>query len=105
MTLGQALQNRLDERGDSQRVAAEAIGVSQQVFSRWVIGQTSPKAEYIPAIARYLGVTQAEVREMRTAPARPRHIAQRMDALEERMATIEELLTRLVDRRGRGAAR
>ncbi len=41
---------------------AKAVGVSQQLMSRWLGGKNAPPATRLPAIARALGVDEEELR-------------------------------------------
>jgi transcriptional regulator with XRE-family HTH domain len=51
---GQALQRARQECGLSQRGLADALGVSQASVSQWLLGQTAPRPERVPALERVL---------------------------------------------------
>jgi transcriptional regulator with XRE-family HTH domain len=96
MNLGQAIAVEIERRDIYQREAAEQIGVTQQVLSRWIHGQNTPKAEHIPAIARFLGVPQAEVKRMREPrPRADRRTLDRLEAVEKGVDEIRQEIDRL----------
>lgn len=47
--------------GISQREFAEMLGVTQAAVSQWEMGNTFPKTEYLPIIAKILGCTTDEL--------------------------------------------
>lgn len=100
MTLQGALSDAVERAGISHREAAEEIGVSQQVFSRWVAGDNVPKADQIPAIARFLGMSQKSVRDLRIAARRRRNgqLENELGALRREVAELRKLVTQLLDR-------
>jgi transcriptional regulator with XRE-family HTH domain len=51
------LQERRRDRGWSQDVLAEKVGVSRQAVSQWEVGQAVPEVENLVALADVLGVT------------------------------------------------
>ena len=95
MTIGQAIDQAMKQRDLSQSEAAEQIGISQQVLSRWIAGAYPPKPSYVPAIARFLRLPQSEVRVMRDAAAHKREPVDRAE-LDRIEAKIDDL-TRLVE--------
>lgn len=103
MTLADALALEVERREITQTEAATQIGVAQQVLSRWISGENTPKAEYVPAIARFLHISQADVRSMRAQERKPRpgDLARRMDRIETRLGTLEGLVRTLVERQRR----
>lgn len=103
MTLGQALGIEIERRDVSQREAAEQIGVTQQVLSRWISGQHQPKALYVSAIARFLRVPERQVREMR-AEQRPTTTAQTNRRLEILEAKVDDLTNLVVSELARRRA-
>lgn len=95
MTIGQALAVEIERRDITQAEAAAQIGVSQQVLSRWIADAYTPKANYSPALARFLRITQAEVRDLRAKSAQKRAPVDRaeLDRIERKI----DDLTRLVE--------
>lgn len=103
MTIGQALDQAIAERDTTQAEAAAQIGVSQQVLSRWIAGAYTPKASYVPALARFLRLSQAEVRQLRAASSKMREPIDRseLDRIEAKIDAQGrdlEHLTRLVEK-------
>jgi transcriptional regulator with XRE-family HTH domain len=101
MTIGQALEEVADQRELSDREAGEHIGVAQQTFTRWVNGQAIPSSEMIPAIAHFLRLSESKTRALVKASERPRadrRVASRLDQIEEDVAELRRLLTKLLDR-------
>lgn len=55
------IKKLLQISGMKQKAIAERSGFSQQEFSNMMNGRKEIKAEYIPAIAKALGVTPNEI--------------------------------------------
>lgn len=53
-TLGTALAKRRAELGQTQRQAADRLGVSQPTFGAWERDLSEPGGGYLPPIAAYL---------------------------------------------------
>ena len=49
------------EKGIEQKAIAEAVGVSEQAISYFVRGLKTPSIEILGRIAKYLGVSAAEL--------------------------------------------
>lgn len=47
----------VEERGLSHRDVAQMLGVNDSTVSRWVHGQRTPSAEFIPGLCTLLGLT------------------------------------------------
>ena len=45
------------EKGISQAVLGQAVGVNARAVSYWEMGINEPKASYIVALAKYFGVS------------------------------------------------
>lgn len=103
MTIGQAIAVEIERRGITQAEAAEQIGVSQQVLSRWIAGAYTPKPNYSPAIGRFLRITQGEVRTMRAAAAKKRAPVDRaeLDRIEKKIDDLTRLVEQALDRLAR----
>lgn len=104
MTIGQALQARLDELTVSQREAAERLDVTQQTISRWISGDLLPAEAGLSDLARFLGIPIAQVRTMYAAERRARRVSrrtvnERLDGLERDVRAMRSeirALTRLL---------
>ena len=92
--LARALSEEIARRDQSQREAAEHLGVTQQTLSRWLHRLLIPAAENVPAIARYLHLPIAAVRAMRAGMRRPK--MGRDDEILSRLDRLTEAITRLV---------
>ena len=92
--LGGMLGQEALRRGISQAQAADAIGVSQATFSRWVAGTTPPSARYWTAIGRFLRISRADVMRHLTAEldTRSRNYGERIAALEAELADVKRIL-------------
>lgn len=51
-----SLKSARVNKGLSQKVAAQALGISNKTLSNWENGNTSPTADAIPEICRLYGV-------------------------------------------------
>lgn len=91
-TLEAAFDAVMDKRGDAQADAAKAIGADQQAISKWRSGKHWPSAKYLPKVGEYLGLTPAELEELR-----PPRVAQRTNSTR-RIAALEERVDRLTER-------
>lgn len=89
-------------RDESQREVAAILGTSQQSFGKWENGHARPSDDVIPALARYLGMTEAKVRElrgpMRADPRDRMLLRRRVDELERRQAEQAERAQGLIER-------
>jgi transcriptional regulator with XRE-family HTH domain len=59
--LGEKIRTLRKQRGLSQEVLAEHLGVSFQAISKWENGSTMPDVMLIPAIASFFGVSTDEL--------------------------------------------
>ena len=55
-TLGETLRDKRIERGMTQELVAESLGVSRQAVSKWESGKTDPSTANLLALADLLGV-------------------------------------------------
>ena len=55
-TLGETLRDKRSERGMTQELVAESLGVSRQAVSKWESGKTDPSTANLLALADLLGV-------------------------------------------------
>lgn len=101
--LADAITAETARRALTQDEAAKLIGTSQQTFGKWVNGQVRPSDDRIPALAKYLSMTEETVRQLRgpmRADPRDRMVMRRrIEELEARLQGQEEqsrsLLARL----------
>lgn len=101
--LAEAIASETARRDITQDAASQIIGTTQQTFGKWVNGRTRPSDEHIPALARYLGMTEAKVLELRgptrTDPRDRLLLRRRVEVLERRMEeqaqVAQDLLRRL----------
>ena len=61
MKLGEKIRTLRKQRGLSQEVLAEHLGVSFQAISKWENDSTMPDVMLIPAIASFFGVSTDEL--------------------------------------------
>lgn len=105
-TIAALLAAETRRRRFTQDQAAEVLGVRQQTFSRWVTGKQHPSDDHLPAVAKYLGISQRRLDEMRPAPAVTRAgLSERLDALEAWRDDQEQRMLRLGERLEALAAR
>lgn len=98
-TIGALLEAEANRRELTHEEAADAIGVSQATFSRWVNGDNPPSRNYYQQIATFLKVPRARVAEACDAARHARRrssVTARLDHLEHQ---LEEVLRRLERRR------
>ena len=63
MTLAELLKEKRHERGQSQRKAADEVGVNGTTWLQWERGQL-PRADALYRIADWLGVPMSELRDV-----------------------------------------
>lgn len=99
-TLPSLLRGEVADRGISQREAAEIVGVKQQTFSRWMNGKLTPSPESIPALARFLHTTQAEVKRLRAEHARAPEdaVIARLEGIERELRSLARAIRESVQR-------
>lgn len=101
VSIGQALQAAAERRDLSHRAAAEEIGVAQQTFSKWTAEEFRPGPQHLPAIARFLGLSERKTREVWEASAKlgaGRRATARLDRIEAEIEDIRKALTKLLAR-------
>lgn len=95
------------DRGILQEAAAAEIGTSQQTLSKWMNGVHSPSDAYLPAIARFLDVSEDRVRALlpkrepsvrMTSGRRLIELEERFDRLALRVAALAERVENLSGR-------
>lgn len=65
------LATKMAERRLSDTAAAREIGTSQPTVTRWRHGRSFPNEMHVPALARFLGISQTKVRAAIDAMGRP----------------------------------
>ncbi len=68
---------------------AKAVGVSQQLMSRWLGGKNAPPATRLPAIARALGVDEEELRGRWKADAEAEAPVESGEVIQGQIAAID----------------
>lgn len=91
--LAEAISSERRRRDVSQGELAVLFGTTQQTVGKWINGVTRPGDRHIAALADWLGMTEAKVRELR-GPMNP---GTRQD-LRIRIENVESRLDQLVDR-------
>jgi len=66
--LARRLWNERSDRGSTQVEVAALLGVPQATYSGWETGRTTPSARHHPALARLMGVTEADVATLASTP-------------------------------------
>lgn len=61
MKISENLLSLLDKNGLSQREFAERLGLSKVSLNRWIKGKTKPNSAALARIAKYFGVSVAEL--------------------------------------------
>jgi transcriptional regulator with XRE-family HTH domain len=98
MDIRAALAQQRRTRDISQKQAGVLCGVSQETFRRWEVGESRPKDENVPAVARFLKMPQAEVRSLIGARlARRANTSERIDELTVRVDGLEEAVRDLAE--------
>ncbi len=59
--VGQAIKRLREERGMTQELLAEAIGVSRQAVSKWESGRASPGTANLQALSALFGMPPEEL--------------------------------------------
>ena len=97
--LAEAIAAETARRDLTQEEAAKLVGTSQQTFGKWINGRTRPGDPFLPALATYLGMTEAKVGElrgpMRSDPRDRLLLRRRVEDLERTSAEIVERLRRI----------
>lgn len=68
-TIASLIFTRRSALGHTLSRAAAACGVTGAMVGRWEFGASIPRRSHVPAIARYLGITESKAMEMRDADA------------------------------------
>ena len=63
-SLAEALGSEMGRRGLTDTRAAPLLGVSQPTVTRWRTGQVVPAESQVKTLARFLGITQRDVRDL-----------------------------------------
>jgi transcriptional regulator with XRE-family HTH domain len=101
-TLETVLQQEQLKRGINQTQAAELIGVSRAVYSRWISGRVAmPSTQNLQAVAAYLHINQRRLLDLfpdnyalrGTRGSSARQIAE----LTDEVAELRRIVTGLVD--------
>lgn len=94
MTIGDMIRARARELAQTDEAVARQFDVSSSTVTRWRTGATTPQANKIPALARWLGVSEAEVIAALHTDEGPTldDVMQAMQALAERVGRVEALL-------------
>lgn len=69
-TLGETLRDKRIERGMTQELVAELLGVSRQAVSKWESGKTDPSTANLLALAELYEVPVGDL--LRNCPSRKR---------------------------------
>jgi transcriptional regulator with XRE-family HTH domain len=99
MTLGTLIREQRLNRGLTEREVGELViadgktePTSQATVNRWILGQAIPSRPYWKSLARFLGMTVAEVRELAMGEKDHRQASN----LEERIGSLEAKVDRLL---------
>lgn len=86
--------------GVSDETAAHQVGVTGATFARWRKGRFLPEDDKVPALARWLGVNEADVRAAigMGQPPTMTDVQDRLDELGARIAELDRLVNGLVPR-------
>lgn len=100
VSLADLLHEERMRRGISQREAGELCGSAplsaQQNFDRWEKGG-SPGRVFWAKIARFVGISRDEVRDLAQAAVPTKNdLARRLDRLEQRMEEIDDRQERIL---------
>lgn len=83
-SIGEALRERMTELNLRQVDVAERVGVGKQAVHDWLAGRRTPRAEYVPALAKFLAKPQRDVRKL---------LGQSQGA--DRLARLEQLVSEM----------
>lgn len=61
------IKNRREKLGLTQKIFAKKLNVSQQAVTKWETGESSPRADKLPEIAKLLGCTIDQLFDEQTA--------------------------------------
>lgn len=102
LALANAILAERSRRDQSQYEASVEIGTTQQSFGKWENGVSRPSDDHVAALAKYLGMTQDKVRElrgpMRVDPLDRQVLKRRVEELEARMDRQAEQSAELIRR-------
>ena len=73
-TLGETLRDKRIERGMTQELVAESLGVSRQAVSKWESGKTDPSTANLLALADLYGLPVEELLRGCTAGRREQSV-------------------------------
>jgi len=100
LALGEALRRERTRRKERQADAATRFGVSQPSYHRWESGENRPDDAQFADVARYLGMTVAEVWELvhgaDAAPVSLEALRGQVAAVERDLADVREMVRRIV---------
>lgn len=94
MEISQLIRETRAHRGHTQAAAAESVGVSAPTISRWESAQDVPQFKVVPALAEYLGLTEAQVltsiHEQISADSREAALREEISLLREEVAQLRD---------------
>lgn len=106
-TLETVLLREQLKRGFNQTQAAQTIGVSRAVYSRWISGRAVlPSIQNLGAVAAYLGIDQRHLLDLfpdsyslrGARGSSTRQIAELADEVTELRRTVDQLVTLVRER-------
>lgn len=77
------LKRILRDRGMSQTMLADALGISKGTLSDWLSGRYYPRGKYLQAMCEYLNVDMAELVAEKTATQLDAEIAALYETLSD----------------------
>lgn len=86
-TMAQNIKYYMDKNGKSRKDMCEALGISYMTFSDWVNAKTYPRIDKIESMARYFGITKADLVEDR--------IEEKKEPLESSSSGVSDTVKRL----------
>lgn len=95
-TLARALYAKIEADGLTHGDVAKQLGVNESRVSRYLRGD-APSTQRIPAMARFLNLTEAQVLQLVYDAQSATRVASRAD-LEARLTTLEEQVAVLTER-------
>lgn len=87
-----AIRLELARRDWTQSQLAEHLGVSQQQVNYWATGRREPAPQWVPKLAKWLGMPLREAHALVDAQRNPE---QRVSRLESKVAELEVVLVQI----------